>query len=257
MKKMIVFTFLWCAATIAYAQKAEKTLEGDGYQLSYQSSDPYMPVIQTYVSEGLAFVSEFLDGEFKETVTVRLFASREKLDAAWSQEWGMPGFKTECWMVGSGIASKLDVLSPNVWQEQACEHDPKDSIEIKQLVFHELTHVLHSDYNRSRMFDDIRNIDWLVEGLATYVSGQLDEERFGRVKTYVEETGGPGELALFWKGEHKYGLSGSMMAYIDQAYGRKVLIQLMEYNYLEDVLSIMKTTEPLLIEQWREFVLTR
>jgi hypothetical protein len=39
----------------------------------------------------------------------------------WQKDWNEPRFKSECWMVASGVASKLDVISPKSWDKQACD----------------------------------------------------------------------------------------------------------------------------------------
>jgi hypothetical protein len=224
------------------------------YDLYYQPGDPSAELIDDYVAEGMKQVASFLHNDFKHRVTVRIFTERQRLDEQWQKAWGAPGFKSECWMVGSGSESQLDLLSPSVWGSQACEHDGEDRKEIRLLVVHELVHVLHSDYCKSPAFDNINNIDWLVEGLATYVSGQLDEERMKRTIAYVKATGGPESLSLFWTGQHKYGLSGTLVAYIDHTYGRKLLADLMVMTDLKDMLQAMQTTEKGLIEGWKRYL---
>lgn len=242
---------------MSFAQDATLTsrLSGEGYTLHYDATDTQAVRIQAYAGMGIKELEGFFGKKFKNQVNIYLFKTREQLDKQWQNAWGIPGFKSECWMVGSGLASRLDLLSPAAWKEQACEHDPNDQVEIKRLVYHELTHVLHSDFNRSREFDDINNIDWFVEGLATYASGQLDEGRYGDMAQYVKQTGGPGALSEFWKGQHKYGLSGSIVSYIDRVYGRALLSRLLEYNDVKDILSDLKLTEEQLIEAWKASVL--
>lgn len=244
---------------VAIAQDAtlQGSTSGNGFSIYYNTEDSSATQIREYVEEGIGDIEKFFGLKFKNPVEVYLFRTREQLDKQWQTAWGMPGFKSQCWMVGSGLASRLDLLSPSAWKEQACEHDPEDQVEIKRLVFHELTHVLHSDYNRSREFDNINNIDWFVEGLATYASGQLDAERFDDMVGYVKETGGPGQLSEFWKGQHKYGLSGSIVSYIDKTYGRTLLSKLVEYNDVKDILSSLKLTEEELIRAWKEQVLAK
>lgn len=242
---------------MSFAQDTTLTarLSGEGYTLHHDAADSQAVPIQEYTEMGIRELERFFGKKFKNHVNVYLFKSREELDKQWQNAWGIPGFKSECWMVGSGLASRLDLLSPVAWKEQACEHDPNDKVEIKRLVYHELTHVLHSDYNRSGEFDNINNIDWFVEGVATYSSGQLDAERYGDMIQYVKQTGGPGALSEFWKGQHKYGLSGSMVSYIDKTYGRALLSQLLEYNDVKDILSDLKITEKQLIVEWKAQVI--
>ena len=80
-------------------------------------------------------------------------------------------------MVASGVASKLDMLSPLQWAKESCEHDYADKLKTQQIIAHELVHVFHGQLNVSPDFSDVTNLDWFVEGLATYASGQLDKVR--------------------------------------------------------------------------------
>ena len=166
----------------------------------------------------------------------------------------MPGFISQCWMVASGIGHRLDILSPRTWKEQACEHDPADSEATRKIIIHELVHVFHGQHNPSPTFDDIDNIDWLLEGMAVYVSGQLDDDRFTRATKFIKETGGPNEFANIWKGENRYGLAGSIIQYIDLTYGRSVVKELLGFTTATQVLTHLKTTEEALIEAWKKSV---
>ena len=253
MKKLIITIGLVPLLALGQ-QDFNEQFQGTGFVLHYDLGDAAQESIKEYTQEGLQKISDFFDKPFKKKVNVYLFLNRARLDAQWRKDWGMPEFESECWMVGSGILSRLDLLSPSAWQAEACEHDSQDSVEIRQLVVHELTHVLHSDYNQSPEFNNINNIDWFVEGLATYASGQLDKERYEPMVAFVKETGGPTELANFWKGQHRYALSGSIVKYIDQAYGRKVLSELMLYSDVNDILSRLGLTEEGLIKAWRETI---
>ncbi len=254
----IIWLVLAMLPCMGVAQEAalDASVSGKGFTIHYDRSDSSASQVKAYVEMGIGEIVKFFGMKFKNPVKVYLFSAREHLDKQWQNAWGMPGFKSQCWMVGSGLAGRLDLLSPSAWKEQACEHNPDDQEEIRRLVFHELTHVLHSDYNRSREFDNINNIDWFVEGLATYASGQLDAERYGDMARYVRQTGGPEQLSEFWKGQHKYGLSGSIVSFIDKSYGRVLLSGLLEYNDVKDILSSLKLTEKELIKAWKEQVLT-
>ncbi len=252
MKEVFVFTLLILFVSSAQASDSLNIkIETPDYRLFYSEKDATASAILEYVETGIKKVSAALKRNFKERVDVYVFPDRKYLDQQWQQAWGMPSFQSQCWMVGSGVQHRLDLLSPSIWEEQACEHDANDHRGIRLLVYHELVHVLHSDYNRSPAFDDINNIDWFVEGLATYISGQLDEDRLSRMKSFVDRTGGPAALSEFWKGQNKYGLAGSMVAYINQQYGREVLSELMEFNDVQDILDKLNITEEELIRSWK------
>jgi len=158
-------------------------------------------------------------------------------------------------MVASGVASKLDMISPKLWDKEACEHKYAEKIKTQQLITHELVHVYHGQLNVSPDFSNVEGIDWFVEGLATYASGQLDSARIAEVKKAIAENKVPETLDKFWTGKLKYGLSGSVIKYIDYSYDRKLLRGLMRLNKKSEVLSALKTTEAELLKNWKEYML--
>ncbi len=251
MKTILWITLMMIGSLSAQKRGMDAQIQVAGYNLYFSKSETSISEIREYVESGLKLVSGFFDKEFKRPINIYVFPSRDQLDIAWQTAWNMPNFKSQCWMVGSGVESRLDLLSPDVWDTEACEHDPDDDEELRKLIFHELTHILHSDYNRSPSFSEINTIDWFVEGLATYASGQLDAERLIPVIKYVKASGGPKELSAFWKGEHKYGLSGSLVYCIDKKYGRDVLTSLLEFNDVNDILKSLGTSEEELISNWK------
>ena len=155
-------------------------------------------------------------------------------------------------MIASGVAHRLDILSPNAWTREACDHNGNDSIEIRQVIWHELVHVYHGQYNPNHTFTYIENLDWLVEGIATYISGQLDQKRLQRIKNAIENNKTPSSLNDFWKGQDKYGLSGSMAAFIDKQLGRNNLFRLLQLTKKQEVLKSLDMTEEELISNWKK-----
>ena len=119
-------------------------------------------------------------------------------------------------------------------------------------LYIELAHVFHGQYNPDHTFNYIEKLDWLVEGLATYVSGQLDEKRLQRIKQLIYENKTPSTLDNFWKGQEKYGLSGSMVSYIDKTFGRQKLFALLKFTTKQDALKSLGLSEEQLIKNWRE-----
>ena len=55
----------------------------------------------------------------------------------------------------------------------------------------EMTHVFHGHYNASPDFSDTDRIDWFVEGLAVYASGQCDAARLLGVRRWLKEHPAP------------------------------------------------------------------
>jgi len=229
------------------------TTEIKNYELHFDTIDQEQAAqIGRWLDQGHAAIHQFFGSDFKQNFDVYLFSERDSLDKQWQKDWNMPDFKSQCWMVASGIAYRLDILSPRVWETQACEHQSKDTLATQKLIVHELVHVFHGQHNPSPTFENVENIDWLVEGLAVYASGQLDEDRYERAKAFMQSEEGPNKLADIWKGEHKYGLAGSLVKFIDDTYGRKTLIQLIGLTKGDEVLQVLAITEEDLIKQWKK-----
>ena len=232
------------------------TLSNSKYQLHHYPVDGAQSVqINDWLQKGYGEIESFFNLPFTQSFDVTLFSHRDSLDKQWQKDWGMPDFKSQCWMVASGVAHRLDILSPRIWDEQACEHPTKDTAATRKIIVHELVHVFHGQYNPSPTFDNIENIDWFVEGLATYVSGQLDAERMKDLMVFLEDSDGPTALSEFWKGSNRYGLAGSMVAYIDSNFGREQLSELLRFTKGSDLLEALEISEPELIDQWKGHIL--
>jgi len=158
-------------------------------------------------------------------------------------------------MVASGIAGKLDMISPVLWEKEACEHDYSDTTNTQQLISHELVHVYHGQANKSPDFSNVEGIDWFVEGLATFASGQCDSKRIAMVKAAVNAGNVPKSLDNFWIGKLKYGLSGSMVMFIENKYGKTRLTELLPLTKKSEMLSSLQITEPGLLKEWEKYIL--
>ena len=62
-----------------------------------------------------------------------------------------------------------------------------------------MNYVFHGQYNPDHSFNYIEKLDWLVEGIATFVSGQLDANRSQRLKQLINENKVPSTLDIFGK----------------------------------------------------------
>jgi len=229
--------------------------ETHSYTLHYTSADlSSIDAYQKAIDNGLRGVEQFFDRPFKSKFDVVIYPDRKMLDSVWRKDWNMPDFKSECWMVASGVAKKIDIISPRMWDMESCEHKYSDTVQTQRLISHEMVHVFHGQLNVSPDFSDVENIDWFVEGLATYASGQCDEKRLAEVKKSIEDKTAPSVLDKFWTGKMKYGLSGSMVMFIDHKHGRAKLLQLMPYNKLKQILDRLGTTEDELISGWTKYM---
>ena len=223
-----------------------------GYALYYTTLDKEnIDQYKAYFKDGKKTVEAFFQSSFKNDFRIYIHPSRSSLDSAWQKDWNIPDFKSQCWMVASGVHNKLDIISPKKWDSLSCEHSYADSIKTQRLITHELVHVFHGQQNKSPDFSDVSRIDWFVEGLAVYASGQCDSIRISEVKKALSENKIPETLDKFWSGNLKYGLSGTVVQYMDKKFGTEKIMGLLKYNNLEDLLQALKTTESEILNGWR------
>lgn len=193
-------------------------------------------------------------GDFQDRVTVRAHPSRDAFTAALDEARGIA--ETACWMVGAADDRGLHLLSPGVWEEQACEHDPRDHDHVRSIVAHELVHVLHGQRNPSDDIGRLSDIGWFVEGLATYASGQLELRHAGRAEEAIETGAAPDRLADAWVGPYRYAVAGSMVGFIDYAWGRDALRGLLSATSQEEILGTLGIDEAGFLERWKDWVRT-
>ncbi len=229
--------------------------EQKGYTIYYTANDHNnIEDYKIYFDKGKMSVTTFFQSAYPDQFDVYIHPDRISLDSTWQKDWNMPGFKSQCWMVASGVADKLDIISPKRWDSLACEHTYSNSTETKRLITHELVHVYHGQQNVSPDFSDVTGIDWFVEGLATYASGQCDSIRINEVKKAVVANEIPTELNKFWTGNLRYGLSGTVVMYLDKRYGRDKLVSLLEYNSITELMDSLETTESDIIAGWKNYL---
>jgi hypothetical protein len=229
----------------------------NSYKLFYTSVDrKNIKEYSKLIENGIISVKEFFNSTFDKEFDVVIHPNRNSLDSSCQHDWNMPEFKSECWMVASGVATRLDMISPKMWDKEACEHIYKEKQRTQNLVSHELVHVFHGQLNRSPDFSNTEGIDWFIEGLATYASGQLDSLRINEIKQAISENKIPTKSDDFWKGKLRYGLSGSLVMFIDKKYGRASLIELLPFNKKSELFSNLNTTEPELLDGWKRYIET-
>jgi hypothetical protein len=225
------------------------------YNLRYKIADREdVKEYESFINTGIADIQHFFNSSYVRKFEIIVHPDRLSIDSAWQQGWDLPAFKSECWMVASGTAFRLDLLSPKVWQTEACEHNYADLMKTQQLITHELVHVFHGQFNPSHDFSEIEELDWFIEGLATYASGQCDSARISMVKSVIANKNGPSNLESFWIGNLKYGLSGSLVMFIDKKYGREKLVKLISLTKKTEFLTELKTRERTLLTEWEEYI---
>jgi len=169
-------------------------------------------------------VESFFGQPFRRAFEVLVLPDRAALDAHWRTAWKLPDFRSECWMVASGSAAELALLSPAAWAKEACEHDAADRAHRAALLAHELVHVFHAQYNPHPDMEGLEGIAWFVEGLAVHGSGQLDDGHLASPREAIERGLAPARLADAWSGRYRYGVSGSLVRWIDRQIGRRRLV---------------------------------
>ena len=211
--------------------------------------------IETCLARGKLLIEAYFEMPFSEGVSVRVCPTRQAFTASFPPEWGMT--ETECWMVATGVASTLNILSPRVWREQACEHDARDSQHVQDIVVHELVHVFHGQHNPTRDFTGAEEVGWFAEGLAVHVSGQLDHGHLAEPGEAIERGAAPARLADAWSGKYRYGVCGSLVAYMDAAYGRARIRDMLAVTTQADLLALAGVTESKLLDDWKKSVVAK
>ena len=233
---------------------ASPRLGGSDYSLDYASVDSSIaPMVDHAVQDGMATIRDFFGLPFRVPVQVRILPDRDGFNRAFPSECNMK--ETPCRVVAVGARATLWLLTPMVWTEQACEHDPADTVHVRNLITHELVHAFHGQHAGAPDFSTLQPLAWFVEGLAVYVSGQLDEGRLPAAREALEKGGAPGTLADAWTGEYRDTLSGSLVRYIDETYGREAIKKMLAATTTEQILEATGgTTEADLLDGWKAWV---
>src|SRR5262249_18676079 len=106
-------------------------------------------------------------------------------------------------------------------------------------------------------FDGMDDLGWFVEGLAVYVSGQLESSHQSAAAKALSEGKVPKSLAKAWSGRYRYGICGSMVRYIDDKYGRAMIWKLLGETKQDAVLKHLGVTEPEFLQAWNAWVKNR
>ena len=209
--------------------------------------------IKTDIDKGISKIEDYFGKKYPKIFDVYVYPKREAMDRAWQKAWGIPGFKSECWMVASGVADKLDILSPSVWKTEACEHNAADKTATGDLITHELVHVYQGQVNPN--FAEMDDTGWFIEGLAVFVSGQLTNERISSAVKAIKRGEYPGQLKNAWSGDNKYGISGLMVSYINSKYGKDKIIELLKQSSQKGILAELGVNEEKFISDWKNWAI--
>src|SRR5262245_26213384 len=243
-----------CAAPSVQIETSTSSVTECYRLVSQPADDDVATQLSPLVREAVASIERWFGAPFARPFTITILPDRAAFDAALPPEWGME--KSECWMVASGTADGVRLLSLRAWKDEACDHDAADEIHVRNLLAHELVHVYHGQHNPSPDFVDVTGIDWFVEGLAAYASGQLASGELAPAREALERAAGPVALATAWSGKYRYGVCGSLVEFVDHELGRARLVELLGATSGEELLGGIGLDEHTLLERWRASVLT-
>ena len=244
-----------CSALLALsllAACAGDPVAAPSFSIEGPQATPAGPEIASLVATGRARVEAFFGHPFAKPVRVAVSPTRAALDASLPAKWGIA--PTQCWMVGVGADSLFALLSPSAWATEACEHDGKDAAHIQEIVTHELTHVYHGQHNPTGDFTGMDDAGWFVEGLAVLVSGQLNDGKRPSAAEAIAKGAAPAILADAWSGKFRYGVSGSMVAFIDATRGRGMTFNLLGAVNNKQILDRLGVSETEFLASWRAWV---
>jgi hypothetical protein len=231
-----------------------ESLWADGGTLRFVEADrETADSLRPLLDAGRRAVEAYFGAPFPDPVAVTLAPDRAAFTAVLNTEWGIP--ETQCWMVGTGVADFLVILSPRDWRAEACEHDPADTRHVQDIVTHELTHVYHGQRNPTRDFEGADEVGWFAEGLAVLVAGQLARGRMSDPREAVRAGAVPARLADAWSGRYRYGVSGSLVSYIEATWGRDAVRDLLAVTTQAQLLARLGVTEQQLLDRWKAWVL--
>jgi len=182
---------------------------------------------------------------------ISVYPDRESLTEHWRAAWQQPSFQAPCWLIAAAWATELDLLSPRVWSRDACGHDANNQTHIRNVLAHEVVHVLHAQVGQHPSLGTLLNAQWFTEGLATYVSGMLDVDYAGVVDARLGAGFAPTTLAEVWNDQANYPLSASIVRYIDHRYGRAALRDLLPARSTTTILTQLGVAETDLLTAWR------
>lgn len=250
MRLLLVVPPLLLASCRSGSSKPVAALERAApYALVTPSEDASLRAeLEPLLLSAVARVETWFGGPFAHSFQVTVCPHRADFDASFPPEWGLT--KSECWMVATGVGDALTLLSPRAWTREACEHDPADTAELARLLAHELTHVYHGQQNPSPDFVDVTGIDWFVEGLAVLVSGQLESGQLASAREALAAGQEPKSLARAWSGKYRYGVSGSLVAFVEREFGRARVLELLGATSGEELLAALGWSETELLERW-------
>lgn len=208
------------------------------------------PALLADLAAGRLQATAMLELAFDRPVPLWVYPDRGTLTRHWRSAWQRPDFVPECWMIAAGWATELNLLSPAAWTSEACGHPAGDALYRRMVIGHELVHALHAQQNAS--YPQLgATMPWLNEGLAVYVSGQLDAvyQPTGTLARGLARD--PQSIAELWGLPENYALMGSLIRYLDRNRGRPILRALLQVDSPAQFLNLVGMGETELLAAWK------
>jgi hypothetical protein len=228
---------------------------GPGFTLATAERDrTHVPQLLAWSADGRAAVEAFFGKWFRDDFTVRVFPDRASLVAYWHGVWRTSDLDVRCGSVAAARTREITFLSPSAWATDACGLDAS-SDEPAFILTHELVHVLHHQWS-PRLGAISSEAPWFVEGLAVFASGQLRRDYAARVRAAVVLGEAPQSLSELWSGPLRYGMAGSVVAYLDAQLGRARLGELLAAASQQEVFAAVGRNAGELLAEWRTWILS-
>ncbi len=218
----------------------------DSVTLFYGSADTAgAPVWSRYAARAVQRNQQFFARQYTRAPLLRVYAQRDSFVAQMRSVFAIA--QLPCWMIGAGTASEVTLLTPRVWETQACSNSA-DSVNVDRVITHELVHVLHRQLAPTQQLGALQ---WLLEGVAFLAAGQYTSS--ARAATIQQLRSGfeLSQLESAWSSPNGYALSASMVDHIDRTRGRALLTGLLSLGSEAAVLGALQLTEAEFLQQWR------
>lgn len=258
----LLFSYIFIN-TLLFAQNATPkanwySKSANMHVLHYTAKDSALVEnVVSFLDNGIKTVVAYFDKPFVRNFDVYVFPSRQSLDEQWGKDWSIQDFKSECWMVASGVAHRLDLLSPSAWKTEACEHSAENIDHVQKLITHELVHVYHGQHNPIPDFTGMDDLGWLVEGIAVLVSGQMDSNRNKDLIEAKKQNKLPAQLKNAWSGKYRYTVCGSIVDFIVTKYSNKIVPQLLKCTKEEELMKLLNSNEGELLNNWTSSIISQ
>ena len=195
------------------------TSQDSGFTYRYVAADQAaLDRLKVIVPASAGRVNAFLGLPYVSSIEVVVYPNRAQFVAKMREIWNLPGdVDVECWAIATAGRAGIYLLSPRVWQTEACGHS--DSTEhLTGVVAHELVHVLHVQQQRAQLPNEtlFMTTRWIIEGLAVYASGQIEREYASQARSRFAAGFAPHTFVELYDDPAFYGLAGSLVGYIDR-----------------------------------------